>query len=82
MAKQADVYTLTGLYQPRSTMDKLLKGAVDTLPATKELIEVQEALPLPEPESGGVSVGTGLGIAALVLVLVAAFAKYKCKCKK
>ena len=40
-------------------MDKLLKGAVDTLPATKELIEVQEALPLPEPESGGVSVGTG-----------------------
>ena len=59
-------------------MDKLLKGAVDTLPATKELIEVQEALPLPEPESG-VSWTTGIGIGAIVLILAAAFAKYKCK---
>ena len=59
-------------------MDKLLKGAVDTLPATKELIEVQEALPLPEPESG-VSWTTGIGIAAIVVILAAAFAKYKCK---
>ena len=48
----------------------------------KEVIEVQEALPLPEPESGGVSWINGLGIAALVLILAAAFAKYKCKCKK
>ena len=59
-------------------MDKLLKGAVDTLPAAKELIEVQEALPLPEPESG-VSWTTGIGIGAIVLILAAAFAKYKCK---
>ena len=59
-------------------MDKLLKGAVDSVPAAKELIEVQEALPLPEPESG-VSWTTGIGVAAIVLILAAAFAKYKCK---
>ena len=59
-------------------MDKLLKGAVDSVPATKELIEVQEALPLPEPESG-VSWTTGIGLVALVVILGAAFAKYKCK---
>ena len=59
-------------------MDKLLKGAVDSVPAAKELIEVQEALPLPEPESG-VSWTTGIGIAAIVVILAAAFAKYKCK---
>ena len=65
-------------------MDKLLKGAVDTLPAAKELIEVQEALPLPEPVTteSSVSWTTGIGIAALVAILAAAFLKYKCKCKK
>ena len=64
-------------------MDKLLKGAVDTMPAAKELIEVQEALPLPEPVTteSGVSWTTGIGIAAIVLVLAAALAKAKC-CKK
>ncbi len=62
-------------------MDKLLKGAVDSVPAAKELIEVQEALPLPEPESG-VSWTTGIGLVALVVILGAAFAKYRCKCKK
>ena len=63
-------------------MDKLLKGAVDSVPAAKELIEVQEAIQqVAEPESG-ISVGTGIGIAALVLIVAAAFAKYKCKCKK
>ncbi len=63
-------------------MDKLLKGAVDTLPAAKEIIEVQDALPLPpvEPESG-VSWTTGLGIAGIVLILAAAVYKSKC-CKK
>ena len=61
-------------------MDKLLKGAVDSVPAAKELIEVQEALPLPEPESG-VSWTTGLGIAGIVLILAAAVYKSKC-CKK
>ena len=62
-------------------MDKLLKGAVDSVPAAKEIIEVQEALPLPEPESG-VSWTTGIGIAAIVVVLAAALAKSKCCNKK
>ena len=61
-------------------MDKLLKGAVDSVPAAKELIEVQEALPLPEPESE-VSWTTGIGIAAIVAILAAAVYKSKC-CKK
>ena len=60
-------------------MDKLLKGAVDSVPAAKELIEVQEALPLPEPESG-VSWTTGFGIAAIVAILAAAVYISKC-CK-
>ena len=59
-------------------MDKLLKGAVDSVPAAKELIEVQDALPLPEPESG-VSWTTGIGLVALVVIIAAAIAKYKCK---
>ena len=65
-------------------MDKLLKGAVDSVPAAKELIEVQEALPLPEPVTTESSVSwvTGIGIAAIVAILAAAFVKYKCKCKK
>ena len=65
-------------------MDKLLKGAVDSVPAAKELIEVQEALPLPEPVTteSSVSWTTGIGIAALVAILAAAFVKYKCKTKK
>ena len=63
-------------------MDKLLKGAVDSVPAAKELIEVQEALPLPEPESGGLTWGTGIGIAAIVVVLAAALVKSKCCNKK
>jgi len=64
-------------------MDKLLKGAVDTMPAAKELIEVQEALPLPEPVNTESSVSwvTGIGIAAIVVILAAALAKAKC-CKK
>jgi hypothetical protein len=61
-------------------MDKLLKGAVDSVPAAKELIEVQDALPLPEPESG-VSWTTGIGIGAIVVILAAAIYKSKC-CKK
>ena len=64
-------------------MDKLLKGAVDSVPAAKELIEVQEALPLPEPVTAESSVSwtTGIGIAAIVVILAAALAKSKC-CKK
>jgi len=49
-------------------MDKLLKGAVDTMPAAKELIEVQDALPLPEPESNGSLTDVGI-VAAGVIVL-------------
>ena len=59
-----------------------METIIKELPIPKEVIEVQEALPLPEPESGGLSWTNGLGIAALVVILVAAFAKYKCKCKK
>ena len=59
-------------------MDTIIKGASSLVPATKELIEVEQALPLPEPESG-VSWTTGIGVAAIVLILAAAFAKYKCK---
>ena len=62
-------------------MNKLIKGAVDTVPeSVKTVIDVEEVLPLPEPESG-VSWTTGIGIAAIVLILAAALAKYKC-CKK
>ena len=56
-----------------------METIIKELPIPKEVIEVQEALPLPEPESGGISWTNGIGIAALVLILAAAFAKYKCK---
>ena len=62
-------------------MDKLLKGAVDTMPAAKELIEVQEALPLPEPESGGLGGGEIAVVAILIGGALALLAKAKC-CKK
>ena len=76
MEKQADDYTLTGPYQLRNIkMETIIKE----LPIPKEVIEVQEALPLPEPKSEGIGVGTGIGLAALVLIIAAAFAKYKCK---
>ena len=56
-----------------------METIIKELPIPKEVIEVQEALPLPEPKSGGISWTNGIGIAALVLILVAAYAKYKCK---
>ena len=55
-------------------MDKLLKGAVDTMPAAKELIEVQEALPLPEPESN--NYGTDVGIVIAGIIVLAALYKF------
>ena len=61
-------------------METVIKGAAALVPATKELIEVEQALPLPEPESG-VSWTTGIGIAALVVIVAAAVYKSKC-CKK
>ena len=57
-----------------------METIIKELPIPKEVIEVQEALPLPEPESG-VSWTTGIGIAALVAILAAAVYKSKC-CKK
>ena len=59
-------------------METIIKGASALVPATKELVEVEQALPLPEPESG-VSWTTGIGVVALVVILAAAIAKYKCK---
>ena len=49
-------------------MDKLLKGAVDSVPAAKELIEVQEALPLPEPESNGSLTNVGIVVAGVIVL--------------
>ena len=49
-------------------MDKLLKGAVDSVPAAKELIEVQEALPLPEPESNGSLTDVGIVVAGIIIL--------------
>ena len=43
-----------------------METIIKDLPIPKEVIEVQEALPLPEPQSEGIGVGTGIGIAALV----------------
>jgi len=59
-------------------METIIKGATSLVPVTKELVEVEQALPLPEPESG-ISWTTGIGLVALVVILGAAFAKYKCK---
>ena len=56
-----------------------METIIKDLPIPKEVIEVQEALPLPEPEPQGIGWGTGVGIAAIVVILGAAFAKYKCK---
>tara|TARA_R100001594_G_scaffold40941_1_gene72923 strand:- start:395 stop:583 length:189 start_codon:yes stop_codon:yes gene_type:complete len=54
-------------------MDKLFKGAVDTLPAAKEIIEVQEVLPLPEPESNGY--GKDIGIVIVGIIVAASLYK-------
>ena len=40
-------------------METIIKGATSLVPVTKELVEVEQALPLPEPESG-VSWTTGI----------------------
>ena len=61
-----------------------METIIKDLPLPKEVMEVQEALPLPEPVTteSSVSWTSGIGIAALVAILAAAFVKYKCKCKK
>ena len=60
-----------------------METIIKDLPIPKEVIEVQEALPLPEPVTteSSVSWTTGIGIAALVAILAAAVYKSKC-CKK
>ena len=57
-------------------MEDLIK---DALP--KEVIEVQEALPLPEPEQNGLTWAEGIGIEALVAIVALAAKKVRC-CKK
>ena len=58
-------------------MDTIIKD----LPIPKEVIEVQEVLPLPEPEGGFPWGGVGIGVG--VVILAAVFAKlYKCSSKK
>ena len=43
-----------------------METIIKDLPIPKEVIEVQEALPLPEPVSTeGVSVGTGIGLSLI-----------------
>ena len=60
-----------------------METIIKDLPLPKEVMEVQEALPLPEPVTteSSVSWTTGIGIAALVAILAAAVYKSKC-CKK
>ena len=52
-----------------------METIINDLPLHKEVMEVQEALPLPEQETEGIGVGTVHGIAAIVLILVADFAR-------
>ena len=60
-----------------------METIIKDLPLPKEVMEVQEALPLPEPVTTESSVSwvTGIGIAAIVAILAAAVYKSKC-CKK
>ena len=57
-------------------MEDVLKEALP-----KEVIEVQEALPLPEPETGGIGWGQGVGIVAAVVVVAYLAKRVRC-CKK
>ena len=56
-----------------------MESIIKELPIPKEVIEVQEALPLPEPEPQGIGWGVGFGLVGLVAIFAAAFVKYKCK---
>ena len=60
-------------------METIIKDLpIPTIP--KEVIEIQEALPLPQPEPEGIGVGTGIGIGVVVIAALV-FAKKKF-CKK
>ena len=58
-----------------------METIIKDLKLPKEVIEIQEALPIPEPESGGLSGGEIAIVAILVGGALALLAKAKC-CKK
>ena len=58
-----------------------METIIKDLPLPKEVLEVQDALPIPEPESGGLSGGEIAIVAILVGGALALLAKAKC-CKK
>ena len=58
-----------------------METIIKDLKLPKEVIEVQDALPIPEPESGGLSGGEIAIVAILVGGALALLAKAKC-CKK
>ena len=58
-----------------------METIIKDLPLPKEVMEVQEALPLPEPESDGLTGGEIAIVAILVGGALALLAKAKC-CKK
>ena len=53
-------------------MSKLIKAATDVgaeaLPATADVIEIKEALPLPEPESNGSLTDVGIVFAGIIVL--------------
>ena len=57
-------------------MEDVLKEALP-----KEVIEVQEALPLPAPETGGIGWGQGIGIVVAVAVVAYLAKRVRC-CNK
>jgi len=59
-----------------------METIIKDLPLPKEVLEVQDALPLPEPESGGLNGGEIAIVAILVGGALALLAKAKCSKKK
>jgi len=59
-----------------------METIIKDLPLPKEVLEVQEALPLPEPESDGLTGGEIAIVAILVGGALALLAKAKCSKKK
>ena len=55
-----------------------METIIKELPIPKEVIEVQEALPLPEPEPQGISWGLGVGL-VVGLVVAGSILKFGCK---
>jgi len=59
-----------------------MESIIKELPIPKEVIEVQEALPLPEQESGGLSGGEIAIVVIIVAGALSLLARAKCKFKK